>query len=69
LKLKCDEQLSNVAFKFNVRRYIKGANVTAVTVVTAVPPCIPIYDNKVGRFKSKPALNAPGFSAALEIKL
>jgi len=21
LKLKCDEQLSNVAFKFNVRRY------------------------------------------------
>jgi hypothetical protein len=25
LKLKCDEPLSNVAFKFNMRRYNKGA--------------------------------------------
>jgi hypothetical protein len=24
LKLKCDEPLSNVAFNFNVRRYIKA---------------------------------------------
>jgi hypothetical protein len=24
LKLKCDEPLSNVAFKFNVRRYTEG---------------------------------------------
>jgi hypothetical protein len=25
LKLKCDELLSNVAFKFNLRRYTEGA--------------------------------------------
>jgi len=30
LKLKYDKQLSNVAFKFNLRRYTTGSNITTL---------------------------------------
>ena len=35
LKLECDEPLSNVAFKFNLRRYVKVAAAAVVTMHVA----------------------------------
>jgi hypothetical protein len=53
LKLKCDEPLSSIAFKFNLRRYVEGKACNALLL-------------KVGRCRlpvSKPVLKAPLVSA------
>jgi len=47
LKLKCDDLLSNFAFKFNMRRYIK-ASPTPKPKADPLHPT-PVHSREVGR--------------------
>jgi len=54
LKLECDEPLSNLAFDFNLRRYIKVNRGLA-----PVPGQGEVFVHNVGRCNLKPELKAP----------
>jgi len=47
LKLICDELRSNVAFKFNLRRYLKEQRIAPMTF-------LPLKEIKVGRCRLTP---------------
>jgi hypothetical protein len=66
LKLKCDEPLSNVAFNFNVRRYIMTEK--ECTNRTVVWRTLHEFQKQVAEWKNGPVkeLNAEAIDAEME---